>query len=133
MITEPEKSALIAATKAIQPKAYAPYSNYQVGAAVLAADDNIYTGVNVENASYGLTICAERNAIFSMVTAGVQRFKAIAIIGMGAVSPCGACRQVMVEFAGDVPVFLIQPGDLIQETSLHQLLPLHFGPENLAD
>ncbi len=131
MITPQEQASLIAAAKAIQARAYAPYSNYCVGAALLADDGQLFTGVNVENASYGLTICAERNAIFAMVTAGIQRFKAIAIIGDGAVSPCGACRQVMVEFAGDVPVYLIQHGGEVVTTSLHQLLPLHFGPDNL--
>lgn len=73
---------------------------------MLGEDGNIYCGVNIENASYGLTVCGERSAIFNMVNSGVLRFHAIAVCGEGRGSPCGACRQVMVEFAGDVPVYL---------------------------
>ena len=96
---------LIDAAIAARLRAYAPYSNFQVGAAVLAADGRIFTGCNVENLSYGLTICAERNAIFAAVAAGVREFSAMAIVAdtRQPISPCGACRQVMAEF-GDFTI-----------------------------
>ena len=91
---------------------YSPYSNYKVGAALLCEDGTVYTGCNVENASYGLTVCAERNAIFAAVGAGKRRFRALALItqklpGLTFNSPCGACRQVMSEFmAPDTPIYI---------------------------
>ncbi len=132
MVTEEQKAALIAAAQQIQSQAYAPYSNYLVGSAVLGSDGNIYSSVNIENASYGLTVCAERNAIFKMVSAGVTQFLAIAVCGEGQGSPCGACRQVMVEFADDVPIYLTSSRGDLRETSTHALLPMHFGPNNLT-
>ncbi|OGV64959.1 MAG: cytidine deaminase [Lentisphaerae bacterium RIFOXYA12_FULL_48_11] len=87
--------------------AYAPYSKYRVGAALLTADDTIFTGCNVENSSYGLTICAERVAIFSAISAGKRKFKALAIVSKGkkSPSPCGACRQVLAEFSRNIPIY----------------------------
>ena len=92
--------SLIQSATAARLAAYAPYSNFQVGAALLAKDGRLFTGCNVENLSYGLTICAERNAIFAAVAAGAREFIAIAIVAdtREPVSPCGACRQVMAEF-----------------------------------
>ena len=101
MVTEDQKKQLIMAACEARKKAYAPYSDYAVGAAILAADGQIFTGVNVENASFGLSICAERSAVFSAVTAGVRRIVAVAVCTQNAVSPCGACRQVLSEFGGD--------------------------------
>lgn len=132
MITNEQRNELIAAACAAREKAYAPYSNYQVGAALLAEDGRIFTGVNVENASYGLAICAERTAVFKMVAAGIQNFLAIAICTENAGSPCGACRQVMVEFAGDVPIYLVDAVGNGRDTTLYTLLPDHFGPEHLT-
>ncbi|MCA9994127.1 MAG: cytidine deaminase [Anaerolineales bacterium] len=132
MVTDKQKDALIAAARAVQKKAYAPYSHYLVGAALLGDDGVVYTGVNIENASYGLTVCAERTAVFNMVNAGTKTFQAIAVCGEGKSSPCGACRQVLVEFAGDVPVYLTSSQGEVLETTLHTLLPHHFGPSNLA-
>lgn len=132
MITETQRQQLIQQAHDIRQKAYAPYSNYQVGAAILANDEQIYTGVNVENASYGLTNCAERTAVFKMVTAGAQRIQAVAIATTNGGSPCGACRQVLVEFAGDVPVYLCDDSGRVTDTTLHTLLPHHFGPEHLT-
>lgn len=131
MVTDKQKDDLVAAARAVQQKAYAPYSRYLVGAALLGDDGVIYTGVNVENASYGLTVCAERTAVFTMITAGTTRFQAIAICGEGKSSPCGACRQVLVEFADDVAVYLTSSQGDVYETTLHTLLPYHFGPSNL--
>lgn len=116
-------------------KAYAPYSGYRVGAALLAEDGRIFTGSNMENASYGATLCAERNAFSAAVHAGVRSFKAIAIAGGkgetadAVVSPCGICRQVMAEFC--TADFKIVLGDekTLTEYTLEQLLPLSFQLE----
>lgn len=131
MVTDEQKNGLIEAARAVQQKAYAPYSQYFVGAALLGADGVIYTGVNVENASYGLTVCAERTAVFKMITAGTTTFQAIAICGEKQGTPCGACRQVLVEFGGDVPVYLTDSHGDLRETTLHTLLPDHFSPNHL--
>lgn len=116
--------------------AYAPYSHFAVGAALVAADGEIYGGVNVENASYGLTICAERAAVSAAVAAGQNRFLALAVATPGGQPPCGACRQVLAEFCDDLPILLVDTDDpdSIQETSLRQLFPRAFGPDGfLAD
>ncbi len=131
MITEAQREALITAACEIRQRAYAPYSNYPVGAAILAEDGRVFTGVNVENASYGLSNCAERTAVFKMVSEGVSRFLAVAICTDNGGSPCGACRQVLTEFAGDVPVWLSDGDGNVHETTLYTLLPDHFGPEHL--
>lgn len=123
---------LIQAARAVRPGAYAPYSHYTVGAAILADDGRLYTGVNVENASYGLTICAERSAVFQMVTAGGRRVLAVAVSTSNGGSPCGACRQVLVEFAADVPILLVDDAGRVVETTLYTLLPDHFGPQHLV-
>ncbi len=132
MITNEQRAELIAAACEARRRAYAPYSNYAVGAALLADDGRIFTGANVENASYGLSMCAERTAVFSMVAAGAQEFRAIAICTANAGSPCGACRQVMTEFAGDVPVYMVDEEGNGRDATLHTLLPDHFGPEHLT-
>jgi cytidine deaminase len=132
MVTNEQRKALIAAACEARQRAYVPYSHYAVGAALLLADGRIITGVNVENSSYGLTICAERTAVFKMVSEGVQRFTAVAICTENGGSPCGACRQVMTEFAGDVPVYLVDGKGNGRETTLYTLLPDHFGPEHLT-
>lgn len=131
MVTDEQRDNLIKAACEVRDKAYAPYSNYHVGAAILAEDGRIFTGVNVENASYGLTICAERAAIFSAITAGAKRLLAVAVCTEYGGSPCGACRQVMSEFASDIPIWLSDSTGKAHETSLHKLLPDHFGPEHL--
>jgi cytidine deaminase len=96
---------LIAAAKAAQRRAHAPYSKFRVGAALLTKSGKVYTGVNVENASYGLTICAERVAITKAVSEGHRQFQAIAVVApSAALSPCGACRQVLAEFGEMVVV-----------------------------
>jgi cytidine deaminase len=131
VITETDRDALLSAATAIRAKAYAPYSHFTVGAAVLGEDGQIYTGVNVENASYGLTVCAERTAVVKAVTAGVLRIKAVAVCTENGVSPCGACRQVLAEFADDIPVWLSDAAGQVQELTLNQLLPYCFGRGDL--
>lgn len=114
--------------------AYAPYSGYAVGAALLAADGTIYRGVNVENASYGLTICAEQSAIVAAVSNGQREFRGIAIVTENGGGPCGACRQVLAEFGPHLPVLLAstQQPDQIVEKNMGNLLPDPFewrGPK----
>lgn len=121
-----EKAALA------REKAYAPYSKFKVGAAVLGEDGNIYTGCNIENVSYGLTVCAERTAIFKMVSEGCTKFKALAVYAGEKPQdsvPCGACRQVMCEFCEDfeVPVILSGSNGEILVKTLSQLCPMPFA------
>lgn len=119
--------------RAARERAYVPYSHFPVGAALIAADGSIYTGCNVENASYGLANCAERTALFKMVSDGQQRFTAIAVIADtdGPCSPCGACRQVMSEFGPQARVILTNLKGDVQVTSVRELLPGAFTPTDL--
>ena len=114
----------------MRERAYAPYSRYQVGAAVLTDDGRLVGGCNVENASYGLSNCAERTAIFAAVAQGARQIRAVAVATEDGGSPCGACRQVMHEFAPDgaeVPVYLLdRDGAVVQETTVAELLPYGF-------
>ena len=116
-----------------QKMAYAPYSGFAVGAALLAADGAIYAGCNVENASYGLTICAERNAIAHAVLCGARQFTAVAVVTDNGVTPCGACRQVLAEFGPRMTVIVADTRGNQQVYSLAELLPDAFGPANLAE
>lgn len=128
-VSEIEKEQLIAAALAARGSAYAPYSDFAVGAALLAEDGTAVAGCNVENASFGLTMCAERVAVGGAVADGRREFRAIAIASAGGAAPCGACRQVLAEFCADMPVLLVdaeQPGSVV-ETSLGVLLPARFG------
>jgi cytidine deaminase len=115
---------LVEAARRAQAMAYAPYSKFPVGAAVLAEDGRVFPGCNVENSSFGLTVCAERNAVAAAVVAGA-RPTAVAVVANGtAVAPCGACRQVLAEFAAAMPVILAtSAGGDRQVTSLDVLLP----------
>jgi len=125
-ISEEMIKELIACAKDARLKAYAPYSRYKVGAAVLGADGKIYKGCNIENASFGLTNCAERTAIFKMVSEGCMTFKALAVIGGSEApsgsGPCGACRQVISEFCEDInttPIILSgQSGEYMIEPAI---------------
>ena len=127
-----------AAARAAMRNAYSRYSKFRVGAAVLTADGPIFAGCNVENASYGLTMSAERNAIFQAVARGAlakdRKLKAIVIVTpkKELISPCGACRQVINEFGPNAEVFLFGRGKNGQKTSLSKLLPRAFGPLNLG-
>lgn len=123
--------------KAIEARkqAYTPYSNFQVGAAVLTKNNQIFHGCNIENASYGLTNCAERTAIFKAISEGEKDIEAIVVVGDtdGPISPCGACRQVMAEFCDENTKVILTnlKGDVI-ETSIKQLLPGFFSSKDLA-
>lgn len=125
---------LLEEAKKARLMAYAPYSNFLVGAALLTDDGEIFHGCNVENAAYSLVNCAERTAIFSAVAAGKKRFTKLAIVcdtdRPG--SPCGACRQVINEFcAKDMPILLTNLRGDVEETTISELLPGAFGPEDL--
>ena len=119
-------------------KAYAPYSGYRVGAALLGKSGKVYLGSNIENAAYTPTVCAERTAFFKAVSEGETEFFAIAVAGGngdkvgGAFPPCGVCRQVMAEFCdGDFKILTVTGDDTFEEYTLTELLPLAFSPKNL--
>jgi cytidine deaminase len=112
-------------------RAYVPYSRFPVGASLLTRSGKIYTGCNVENASYGLTVCAERVAIWKAVSEGETEFSALAVATNIGGSPCGACRQVMAEFAPDMPVLIADLSGQITPLSVADLLPLAFTPQHL--
>ena len=128
-LLNPDDEALVAAAMAAREQAYAPYSQFAVGAALRCADGSVVSACNVENASYGLTMCAERNAVAAAVASGRRSFTAIAVAGPpGAVtSPCGACRQVLAEFAPDLRVLYSVP-DGVESSTLGRLLPARFAP-----
>ena len=129
-----QSEALMAAARDASAHAYAPYSRFHVGAAVLAEDGRIFTAANVENASYGLTSCAERNAIFAAVSAGARSIVAVAIHTPTAqpASPCGACRQVIYEFGPHAMVLSGCNGEDRGYWSIDELLPGAFGPHALS-
>jgi cytidine deaminase len=127
------KETLVARARQAREWAYAPYSRYAVGAALLAASGKIYDGVNIENASYGATVCAERTAIFKAVSEGEREFSALAVASAGSGSPCGVCRQVLAEFGLDTVVLLADAeGGEVRETTAGELLPDAFGPADLS-
>ena len=131
---------LCAAAIAAMKHAYAPYSRYYVGAALLTADGKVYTGCNIENASYTPTVCAERTAVFKAVSEGARAFAMLAVCGgkegeiAGAFPPCGVCRQVLAEFCPpEFPVLLVTGPDTFERFLLAELLPRGFGPAFLQD
>lgn len=124
------KEKLIFNAKQAREKAYTPYSSFKVGAAVLTSSGNIYSGCNIENASFSLTCCAERTAIFKAISEGEDQFEAMAVIAdsEGAISPCGACRQVMAEFFDkDTQIFLTDISGDTKITTINELLPFSFN------
>jgi cytidine deaminase len=132
-LNKEERQSLIDLANEARRRAYAPYSNYQVGAALRTRSGRIYTGCNVENAAYPHCMCAERVAIFKAVSEGEKEFEVIAVTTPNGGSPCGGCRQVMAEFGLDT-IVLIAGGDgrLIQETTVGELLPVAFTPKHLG-
>ena len=131
----PEQRKLVEAAVRARNEAHAPYSGFAVGAAALDADLRFHRGCNVENSSYGLTVCAERVALFSAVADGAAEITAIAVAGPGArgrpTAPCGACRQVIWDLAGDIPVLLATLDGRVEVWTAAALLPAPFGPMDL--
>ncbi len=133
-LPDEQKQKLIQAALDVRSNAYAPYSRYAVGAALLTRDGAIYTGANVENAAYPTSMCAERSAVFSAVSSGDQAFQAVAVATKNGGTPCGACRQVLSEFGLDIQVIIVDDrGEICQETTVADLLPGAFQGEDLAD
>lgn len=130
------KIGLIDKAKEAREMAYVPYSKFKVGAALLAEDDHVIKGCNIENASYGLSNCAERTALFKAYSEGIKKFKALAVVAdtERPVPPCGACRQVMAEFCPpDMPVYLTNLKGDILETTVQELLPGAFTAEDMHE
>jgi len=131
-ITKQERQALIDLANEARRRAYAPYSNYPVGAALRTKSGRIFTGCNIENAAYPTGICAERVAIFKAVSEGEMAFEVLAVVTSNGGSPCGGCRQVMAEFGLEALVLIGDgEGHLVQETTVADLLPGAFTPEDL--
>ena len=130
-MTEQEIQELVAAATAARAAAYVPYSGFAVGAALKTADGRILTGCNVENASFGLAVCAERNALFHAVACGERDFEALAVVTENGVTPCGACRQVLAEFSAHLTVIVADTAGGRRLYTLSELLPHAFGPEHL--
>jgi cytidine deaminase len=132
VLSDDLRNKLIQAALEARKWAYAPYSNYPVGAALLTKSGRIYDGVNIENAAYPTGMCAERVAVFKAVSEGERRFEAIAVVTVNGGSPCGACRQVLSEFGLKMRILIADDnGRLLQEYSLGELLPEAFGPDDL--
>jgi len=133
MLTNELRTRLIQLALEARERAYAPYSNYQVGAALVTPSGRYFTGANVENAAYPTSMCAERVAIFKAVSEGKREFVALAVVTNNGGTPCGACRQVMAEFGLDTVVLIADAeGNLRQEARLSELLPGAFGPGDLG-
>jgi cytidine deaminase len=132
-ITKAQRSDLIRRAIAARSNAYAPYSRYAVGAALLCRSGKVFEGVNVENAAYPTGMCAERTAVFKAVSEGEKSFEAIVVATDNGGSPCGACRQVLSEFGLDLLVLMVDTqGEVLSEATLRELLPNAFGPGDLT-
>ncbi len=129
------EQALIDASIAARANAYAPYSNFAVGAALLGENGTIYTGVNVENVTFGLTTCAEQTAFLKAVSEGVRSFTKIAVCTEKSppAAPCGLCRQMMVEFCEDLDILLVNPAGEMKRVRLSEIMPGPFRPRDLLD
>ena len=131
-LSEQEKQFLVDLANTARQRAYAPYSHYPVGASLRTKTGRIFTGVNVENAAYPQTMCAERIAIFKAVSEGEKEFEIITVVTENGGSPCGGCRQVMAEFGLDtIVIFADGNGRIVKETTVKELLPEAFTPEHL--
>ena len=128
------RQRLIQAATEVRQNAYVPYSHYPVGAAILTASGKVYTGCNVEIASYGATMCGERTAAFKAVSEGERDFLAVAVVTSNGATPCGICRQVLYEFGPYMQVIALDAEGRVQwEGTLDELLPHGFGPKKLAE
>ncbi len=133
MLTSEMRQKLIETALVARKWAYAPYSEYHVGAALLTTSDRIYDGVNVENAAYPSSMCAERVAVFKAVSEGERDFVALAVASTNGGTPCGACRQVLAEFGLDTLILVVNSeGEVIQEGPLSTFLPSAFQPQYLV-
>ena len=133
-LNDKQRSELIHLAIEARRRAYAPYSHYPVGAALLTSTGKIFTGVNVENAAYPTTMCAERVAVFKAVSEGETSFDAIAVVTLNGGSPCGSCRQVLAEFGLETRVLIADSeGRLVEDMTVAQLLPGAFRPEHLVE
>ena len=131
-LSNQEKQSLIDIANTARQHAYVPYSNYPVGAALRTKTGRIFTGVNVENAAYPQTMCAERVAVFKAISEGEKEFEVISVVTNNGGSPCGGCRQVLAEFGLDIIVLMAgRNGKLLKETTVKELLPEAFTPEHL--
>lgn len=127
------RQKLVEAGMNARKRAYAPYSKYFVGAAILAASGKIYEGANIENASYGATVCAERVAIFNAVSAGERKFIALSVAGDEGGAPCAMCRQVLTEFGLDILILEVnKDGKVVREVTVADIVPDPFTPEKLG-
>lgn len=134
MLTHESKEKLITSALEVRKKAYADYSDYQVGAALLSSDGQVFIGANVENAVYPLTICAERAAVFSAVSQGQKNFIAIAVVTKDGGTPCGSCRQVLAEFGQDILVIIADvQGKVHHQLTVRDLLPSAFNTTTLKN
>jgi cytidine deaminase len=132
-LTDQEKQALVDLANTARERAYVPYSHYPVGSSLRTRSGRIFTGVNVENAAYPQTMCAERVAMFKAVSEGEKDFEVITVVTDNGGSPCGGCRQVMAEFGLDTIVILADgQGNIVEETTVNDLLPRAFTPEHLT-
>jgi cytidine deaminase len=133
-LTDEQRRSLIEAAIIARKQAYVPYSEYPVGAAILTASGAVYTGCNIEIASYGATVCGERTAAFKAVSEGERDFLAVAVVTSNGAAPCGICRQVLYEFGPQMTVIMVDSGgEITWEGSLTDLLPHGFGPKKLAE
>lgn len=133
-MTEHTTLELVEAAVRASQQAYIPYSGYPVGAALMASDGRVYTGCNVENASYSVTICAERTALVKAVSEGARSFERLAVVTFNAGAPCGVCRQALYEFAPELRVIIATlEGEIHHDLPLSALLPHGFGPGDLPE
>ena len=133
MLKNEQRMQLIEKAQQARQRAYAPYSNYRVGAALLTSTGDVFSGANVENAAYPTSICAERVAIFKAVSEGQRQFQAIAVVTENGGSPCGSCRQVLAEFGLETLVLIADAqGRVVQEMTVAELLPGAFRPADLG-
>ncbi|NOZ27386.1 MAG: cytidine deaminase [Chloroflexi bacterium] len=131
-MTQRSDQALIRAARDAREHAHAPYSGYAVGAAVRTRSGRIFTGCNIENASFGATVCAERVALWKAVSEGERDFDALAVVTLNGGSPCGLCRQVMAEFAPEMRIIIADLQGNFRETTVEDLLPDRFRPEDIV-